>query len=40
VSAAIAGRQPLEFGRNDAIAQATAYEALQRAATTGAPVDL
>jgi predicted dehydrogenase len=40
VSAAIAGRQPLEFGRDDAIAQATAYEALQRAATTGAPVDL
>jgi hypothetical protein len=40
VSAAIAGRQPLEFGRNDAVAQATAYEALLRAATTGAPVDL
>jgi hypothetical protein len=40
VPAAVAGGQRLEFGRDDAVAQATAYEALLRAATTGAPVDL
>jgi predicted dehydrogenase len=40
VSAAIAGRGPLEFGRDDAIAQATTYEALMRSATTGAPVSI
>jgi D-xylose 1-dehydrogenase (NADP+, D-xylono-1,5-lactone-forming) len=40
VSAAIAGHRPLEFGRDDAIAQATTYEALMRAATAGAPVSL
>jgi D-xylose 1-dehydrogenase (NADP+, D-xylono-1,5-lactone-forming) len=40
VSAAIARREPLEFGRDDAIAQATTYEAVIRAATTGTPVHL
>jgi D-xylose 1-dehydrogenase (NADP+, D-xylono-1,5-lactone-forming) len=38
VSAAIAGGGPLEFGRSDLVAQATAVEALMRSATTGSPV--
>jgi hypothetical protein len=40
VSAAFAGAGPLEFGRADAVAQATVYEALMRSATTEAPVSL
>jgi D-xylose 1-dehydrogenase (NADP+, D-xylono-1,5-lactone-forming) len=40
VSAAFAGAAPLEFGRADAVAQATVYEALMRSATTEAPVSL
>ena len=40
VSAAIAGDGPLEFGRDDAIAQASTYEALMRSATTEVPVSL
>jgi hypothetical protein len=40
VSAAFAGTGPLEFSADDAIAQATVYEALMRSASTGAPVDL
>ena len=40
VSAAIAGDRPLEFGRDDAIAQAATYEALMRSATGGSPVPL
>jgi D-xylose 1-dehydrogenase (NADP+, D-xylono-1,5-lactone-forming) len=40
VSAAIRGEGPLEFGRADAIAQATTYEALMRSATAGQPVTL
>jgi xylose dehydrogenase (NAD/NADP) len=40
VSAAIANGEQLEFGPADAIAQATAYEALMRSATTGSPVAL
>jgi xylose dehydrogenase (NAD/NADP) len=38
VSTAFAGEGPLQFGRADAIAQATTYEALLRSAATGAPV--
>jgi predicted dehydrogenase len=40
VSAAIAAGTPPEFGPDDAIAQATVYEALARSAATGAPVAL
>jgi xylose dehydrogenase (NAD/NADP) len=40
VSAAIREEGPLEFGRADAIAQATTYEALMRSATAGQPVTL
>jgi predicted dehydrogenase len=40
VSAAIAGRGPLPFGRADAVAQARALEALLAAAATGAPVSV
>lgn len=40
VTAAIEGAQPLEFGPADAVAQATAYEALARSAATGAPVSI
>jgi predicted dehydrogenase len=40
VSAAIAGGVPLEFAGADAIAQAATFEALNRAARSGTPVDL
>ena len=40
VSAAIAGGPPLEFAGQDAVAQATVYEALDRAARMGRPVTL
>jgi len=40
VSAALADGTPLEFGRDDAIAQATAYEALAQSARRGSPVTL
>jgi xylose dehydrogenase (NAD/NADP) len=40
ISAACAGARPPEFGRDDAVAQATVYEALMRSATTGAPMSL
>jgi predicted dehydrogenase len=40
VSTAIAAGTPLEFAGDDAIAQATAYEALQRSARRGSPVSL
>jgi predicted dehydrogenase len=40
VTAAIEGGRPLEFGPADAVAQATAYEALARSAATGVPVGI
>ena len=40
VSAAIAAGTPLEFGGDDAIAQATTYEALLQSARRGSPVSL
>ena len=40
VSAALADGTPLQYGRADAVAQATTYEALVNAATTGTPVTL
>lgn len=39
-SAAVEGREELEFGREDAVAQARAIEALFRSAETGLPVEL
>jgi hypothetical protein len=38
VNAAIAGAAPLEFGPADAVAQATAYQAMMRSAATGQQV--
>jgi predicted dehydrogenase len=40
VSAAIRGEGDLLLGRDDALGQARALEALHRSATTGAPVSL
>ena len=40
VNAAITGDAPLEFGPGDAIAQATAYQAMIRSAKVGQPIAL
>ena len=40
IEAAIRGAAPLEFGPADAVAQATAYEAMQRSAVSRQPISL